>query len=164
VEHFLKKSSIISMSEAGIDAIGEECALIAHTEGLTAHEASVRMRLKNESVSDAQGKRFEGIDADDDLLGRLGIALGGEKIEIDLNKTKGFFDTLHNTLKSKAEKLQNDITEGSIDLGENVGIKVDDERIDIDLSKTKSFIENLGNTVAGLVQQIDGAVKDISKR
>jgi histidinol dehydrogenase len=45
VEHFLKKSSIISMTEAGINAIGEECALIANTEGLTAHEASVRMRL-----------------------------------------------------------------------------------------------------------------------
>jgi len=33
------------MTEAGINAIGEECALIANTEGLTAHEASVRMRL-----------------------------------------------------------------------------------------------------------------------
>ena len=46
VEHFLKKSSIISMSKAGIDAIGEACAMIAHTEGLTAHEQSVRIRLK----------------------------------------------------------------------------------------------------------------------
>jgi len=122
------------------------------------------MRLRSEPVSDAQGKRFEGIDADDDLLGRLGIALGGEKIEIDLNKTKGFFDALQNTLKSKAEKLQNDIADGSIHLGDNVGIKVDNERIDIDLNKTKSFIENLGNTVAGLVREIDGVVKDISKR
>ena len=46
VEHFLKKSSIISMSKEGIHEIGHECAMIAHTEGLTAHEASVRMRLK----------------------------------------------------------------------------------------------------------------------
>jgi len=45
VEHFLKKSSIISMSKHGINELGEACALIAHTEGLTAHEASVRMRL-----------------------------------------------------------------------------------------------------------------------
>ncbi len=45
VEHFLKKSSIISMSKQGINELGEACALIAHTEGLTAHEASVRMRL-----------------------------------------------------------------------------------------------------------------------
>ncbi len=45
VEHFLKKSSIISMSQNGINEIGKACALIAHTEGLTAHERSVRMRL-----------------------------------------------------------------------------------------------------------------------
>lgn len=46
VDNFLKKSSIISMSEEGIEAIGEQCALIANTEGLTAHEESVRIRLR----------------------------------------------------------------------------------------------------------------------
>lgn len=45
VENFLKRSSIISMSKQGIDEIGEACALLAHTEGLGAHEASVRVRL-----------------------------------------------------------------------------------------------------------------------
>ena len=47
VEHFLKKSSIISMSRQGIDEIGEACAMIANTEGLTAHEESVRIRLRD---------------------------------------------------------------------------------------------------------------------
>jgi len=45
VEHFLKKSSIISMSKEGINKIGKECALIADIEGLTAHAKSVRIRL-----------------------------------------------------------------------------------------------------------------------
>ncbi len=45
-ENFIKKSSIISMSEEGINAIGKECALLAKTEGLTAHEKSVRVRLR----------------------------------------------------------------------------------------------------------------------
>ncbi|QOP46190.1 histidinol dehydrogenase [Sulfurimonas paralvinellae] len=45
VEDFMKKSSIISFSSAAINEIGEECALIANTEGLTAHEQSVRVRL-----------------------------------------------------------------------------------------------------------------------
>ncbi len=45
VENFLKRSSIISMSKQGMDEIGEACALLAHTEGLSAHEASVRVRL-----------------------------------------------------------------------------------------------------------------------
>jgi len=45
VENFMKKSSIISFSSKGINEIGEQCALIANTEGLTAHEQSVRVRL-----------------------------------------------------------------------------------------------------------------------
>lgn len=47
VENFLKRSSIISMSKQGMNEIGEACALLAHTEGLGAHEASVRVRLKS---------------------------------------------------------------------------------------------------------------------
>jgi len=47
VDNFLKKSSIISMSKQGMREIGKECAMIAHTEGLTAHEESVRMRLRD---------------------------------------------------------------------------------------------------------------------
>jgi len=46
VDHFLKKSSIISMSKQGLKEIGEACALIANTEGLTAHEESVLIRVK----------------------------------------------------------------------------------------------------------------------
>jgi len=46
VEHFLKKSSIISMSKKGIKQIGKECILIADIEGLSAHAKSVRFRLE----------------------------------------------------------------------------------------------------------------------
>ena len=46
VENFMKKTSIISFSSRAINEIGNECALIANTEGLTAHEQSVRVRLK----------------------------------------------------------------------------------------------------------------------
>jgi histidinol dehydrogenase len=49
VENFMKKSSVIAFSQKGIDAIGEGCALIAHTEGLTAHEQSVRVRMTSEA-------------------------------------------------------------------------------------------------------------------
>ena len=45
VENFMKKTSIISFSKKAINEIGKECALIANTEGLTAHEQSVRVRL-----------------------------------------------------------------------------------------------------------------------
>ncbi len=163
VEHFLKKSSIISMSEAGINAIGEECAMIAHTEGLTAHEASVRMRLREEARQDEHAKRFKGLEREA-LFDTLGIEVGEGKLNIDLTKTKSFFDALQSTLTAKAEKLQEDIAQGSVDLSENIGIKVDNEQINIDLSKTKDFIEELGNKVAGFVEGIDQTLKDIHHR
>ncbi|MBD3800392.1 MAG: histidinol dehydrogenase [Campylobacterales bacterium] len=47
VENFMKKSSVIAFSRGAINEIGEACALIAHTEGLTAHEQSVRVRMGN---------------------------------------------------------------------------------------------------------------------
>ena len=45
VEHFLKKSSLIMMSKEGINELGKECAILAKTEGLTAHQRSVEIRL-----------------------------------------------------------------------------------------------------------------------
>ena len=47
VENFMKKSSIINFSRKAIDEVGEACALLADTEGLTAHAKSVRVRLEN---------------------------------------------------------------------------------------------------------------------
>ncbi len=164
VENFLKKSSIISMSEKGINTIGDECALIAHAEGLTAHEASVKMRLHKELVSQDEEKRFKGIGADPGILSRLGIRLEDEKIDIDLDKTKQFFDTLGETLKEKSQKIQEDISKGSVDLGENVGIKVDKEHINIDLSKTKDFIDDLGKKAESFVGSIDELIKGFGKK
>lgn len=46
VENFMKKSSIIAFSRQAINEIGEACALIANTEGLGAHESSIRCRLE----------------------------------------------------------------------------------------------------------------------
>jgi histidinol dehydrogenase len=46
VENFMKKSSIIAFSSQAINEVGEACAQIARTEGLSAHEQSVRVRLK----------------------------------------------------------------------------------------------------------------------
>ncbi|MDD3324592.1 MAG: histidinol dehydrogenase [Sulfurospirillaceae bacterium] len=47
VDNFLKKSSIISMSEKGIKEIGPACAMLARAEGLGAHESSVLERISH---------------------------------------------------------------------------------------------------------------------
>jgi len=46
VEVFMKKSSIISFSKQAILDMGEDCAILAKTEMLTAHQKSVLERLK----------------------------------------------------------------------------------------------------------------------
>jgi len=46
VENFMKRSSIIGFSQKAFEALGETCATLAHSEGLTAHEASLKERLK----------------------------------------------------------------------------------------------------------------------
>jgi histidinol dehydrogenase len=42
----MKKSSIISFSKEAIKILGEDCAILAKTEGLSAHQKSVLERLK----------------------------------------------------------------------------------------------------------------------
>lgn len=47
VEHFIKKSSIISFSANAMREIGDKCAILADAEGLEAHQKSVEIRLKD---------------------------------------------------------------------------------------------------------------------
>ncbi len=47
VEHFIKKSSIISFSPNAMLEIGDKCAILAENEGLEAHQKSVTIRLEN---------------------------------------------------------------------------------------------------------------------
>jgi len=42
----MKKSSIISFSKEAIMQMGEDCAILAKTEMLTAHQKSILERLK----------------------------------------------------------------------------------------------------------------------
>jgi len=48
VEHFIKRSSIISISKEGLDILGPKAIEMAHIEGLLAHAASIKKRLKGE--------------------------------------------------------------------------------------------------------------------
>jgi histidinol dehydrogenase len=48
VDDFVKKSSIVSFSEAGLQRLGGEIVRIAELEGLSAHARSVSLRLKEQ--------------------------------------------------------------------------------------------------------------------
>ena len=99
-----------------------------------------------------------------DLFSKLGIDIDDKKINIDMNKTKAFFDTLKKTLENAAQNIQKDISEGKVDMSENVGIKIDKENINIDLEKTKNFIEDLGKKIESFIGEIDKSVDETGKK
>ena len=99
-----------------------------------------------------------------DLLQKIGVDISSEKINIDINQTKDFFNTLQQSLEDTAQNIQKDLKEGKVDMAENVGIKIDQEHIDIDLVKTKSFIEELGKKIEGFLAEIDKTVDNIEKK
>ncbi len=99
-----------------------------------------------------------------DLFEKIGIDISKDKINIDINQTKDFFHTLQNAFEQGAKKIQDDISDGKVDMGDNVGIKIDKEHINIDLTKTKSFIEEIGKKIEQFLGEIDKAVDNIDKK
>ena len=99
-----------------------------------------------------------------ELFEKIGVNVSDENINIDLGKTKDFFNSLQNTLQEKAETIEKDLSEGKIDLEENMGIKVDGEHIDIDLKKTKSFIEEFGQKIENFLAEMDHVVGKLDKK
>ncbi|RRS30216.1 MAG: hypothetical protein P794_07970 [Epsilonproteobacteria bacterium (ex Lamellibrachia satsuma)] len=100
----------------------------------------------------------------EELFKKIGVDVNEDNINIDLKKTKDFFNTLQGKLQQKAQKIEKDISKGIIDLEENVGIKVDDEHINIDLKKTKSFIEQFGEKIEHFLSELDKTVEQIEKK
>jgi len=99
-----------------------------------------------------------------DLFEKIGVNISKDKIHIDINQTKDFFHTLQNTFEQTAQKMQDDITVGKVDMAANVGIKIDKDNINIDFSKTKNFIEELGKKIEHFLGEIDKAVENIDKK
>ena len=99
-----------------------------------------------------------------ELFEKIGVNVSDDNINIDLGKTKDFFNSLQNTLQEKAETIEKDISEGKIDLEDNMGIKVDGEQIDIDLKKTKSFIEEFGKKIEHFLSEIDHVADKLDKK
>ncbi|MBT8349072.1 MAG: hypothetical protein HKP62_06490 [Sulfurovum sp.] len=101
---------------------------------------------------------------DKDLSSKLGIDIHNNKINIDLNQTRNFFNTLKQTFEDTAQTIQKDISEGKVDMADDVGIKIDKENINIDLEKTKNFVEDIGKKIEGFLSEIDKVVEKIDKK
>ena len=104
------------------------------------------------------------VEQDKDLFQKIGIDISNDKINIDMNQTKAFFNALKETFEGKAQEIQKDLAEGKVDMAENVGIKVDKENINIDLNQTKKFVESFGKKIENFLAEIEKSVEDIDKK
>jgi histidinol dehydrogenase len=56
---FLRRSSVLSFTQEGLQQVANDVRLLAEKEGLTAHAASVDLRLKNQAHEDAEAPARE---------------------------------------------------------------------------------------------------------
>jgi uncharacterized protein YpuA (DUF1002 family) len=100
----------------------------------------------------------------EEIFKKIGLDVSEDNINIDLTKTKDFFNTLQDKLHEKAENLEKDISEGKVDLDDDMGIKIDNEHINIDLKKTKSFIEEFGKKIEDFLGELEHTVGKLDKK
>jgi len=93
-------------------------------------------------------------------LSKVGITIEDNKITIDTNKTKDFFQNIGNKLGDKLKKITEDIQKGTIE-EKDAGVKIDETHINIDLNKTKDFLEAWGQKMQGFVKEFDNMAKEI---
>lgn len=93
-------------------------------------------------------------------LSNVGINIDNNKITIDTDKTKSFFENLGKTLETKITKLTKEIETGIIHQ-DDAGVHIDKNNINIDLNKTKDFLELWGKKMQSFVKDFDTMAKEI---
>jgi hypothetical protein len=121
--------------------------------------------MKQKKSNDLSAEQSASVEVEDNsIFSKIGIEFEDDKLNVDLNKAKEFFGNLQKQLETRAERIQKDISEGSVDMSKKVGIKVDKDSINIDLAKSKAFVNDLGKKVEGFLAEIDSIVRDANKK
>ena len=127
---------------------------------LAQEKAKKEAFLKEELRKTEEAKRIQTQQSQNEKLAPTGIEIKDNKITIDTNKTKDFFQQLGKNLESKMSKLAQSLEKGIVDAKE-AGVHIDDSHINIDLNKTKDFLEIWGKQLQGFVKEFDSMAKKI---
>lgn len=95
-------------------------------------------------------------------LSRVGINIKENKITIDTNKTKDFFQTIGKNIGYKLKKISDDLDQGVIQ-EKNAGVQIDKTHVNIDINKTKNFLEEWGKKMQGYVKEFDDMAKEMDR-
>lgn len=143
-----------ALAEARAEAKAAQNKLLAKEkekkEAFLKEEARKSEEAKHSATQQSQNKK----------LSPVGIEIKENKITIDTNKTKDFFQQLGKNLEAKMTQLTQKLEKGIVDEKE-AGIHIDDSHINIDLNKTKDFLETWGKQLQGVVKQFGSMTKEI---
>ena len=116
------------------------------------------MENKEKNITNSNIKRIEVKNQKEEpkILNKIGIQADKDKIIIDTNKTKKFFEDLSKSLKKEAKKLKESTKEFT---QKDLGIKKEKEKIVIDLNKTKTFLDKFSKELENIANDIEKAIE-----
>jgi len=94
----------------------------------------------------------------DNKLSNIGITIDKNKITLDTNKTKEFFQNISQIFGNKLKKITQDLEKGILD-EKCAGVNIDKTHVNIDFNKTKNFLDAWDRKMQGFVKEFN----DISK-
>lgn len=132
----------------------------AKTKLLAQEEAKKEAFVKEERRKATEKEKVLLEKSRNEKLSNVGIEMNENKIVIDTNKTKDFFQNLGKTFENKILKFTQDLEKGVVSEKE-AGIKIDESHINIDLNKTKDFLEKWTKKMQSFIKEFDTISKDL---
>ena len=126
----------------------------AQHDAKIAQEARVQLLKEQEEAK----KKQEELEKNS-KFSQIGVTSKEGKITIDTNKTKSYFKDLAHQMKTKMDKMSEDLEKGIVK-NEEAGIEMDETHINIDLNKTKTFLDIWGKKMQGFVKEVDSIAKE----
>jgi len=124
------------------------------------HDAKIAQEARAQLIKEQEEtkKKQEALE-ENSKFSQIGVTSKEGKITIDTNKTKNYFNDLAQQMKSKMDKMSQDLEKGIVK-NEEAGIEMDESHINIDLNKTKTFLETWGKKMQGFVKEFDNVAKE----
>jgi hypothetical protein len=105
-------------------------------------------------------KEVKKSEQNDTKLSKIGITMDKDKIIIDTNKTKEFFQDITNKIGKKIKKISQELQEYTLKYKE-MGVDLNKSHIHIDLNRTKDFIDDWDKRMQEVVKEFETIAKEI---
>jgi len=133
-------------------------------ENQAQHDAKIAQEARAQLLKEQElaKKKLEALEKNN-KFSHMGVTSTEGKITIDTNKTKSYFKSLAEKMKTKMDKLSKDMEKGIVK-NEEAGIEMDETHINIDLNKTKTFLDTWGKKMQGFVKELDNIAKEFDTK